>query len=195
MSSLTSNESVHKKHPRGSRFRVTLSITVSLGGFAVFVLLWFATILVATLDSKGMSAITIGYAYEDAWLVNAVIHSDGIVVIRQFDHNLTYHTGLYAKLSDSRSKYPFTAQLLWPRTHPRRFAREWSIHLALPIMLFVIASLLTVVRPRFQKRRRERLGLCSECGYDLLKNESGVCPECGTSIEIKKPFQNNSSPE
>jgi hypothetical protein len=30
-----------------------------------------------------------------------------------------------------------------------------------------------------QARRRERLGLCVECGYDLRGNESGVCPECG----------------
>ena len=24
---------------------------------------------------------------------------------------------------------------------------------------------------------------CAECGYDLTKNESGVCPECGVEID------------
>lgn len=28
-------------------------------------------------------------------------------------------------------------------------------------------------------RRRWRLGLCVDCGYDLHGNASGVCPECG----------------
>lgn len=26
--------------------------------------------------------------------------------------------------------------------------------------------------------------LCHCCGYDLRKNQSGVCPECGTGVEI-----------
>ena len=36
-----------------------------------------------------------------------------------------------------------------------------------------------------RKRRRNR-GLCFDCGYDLTGNESGVCPECGSSIALKK---------
>jgi hypothetical protein len=29
-------------------------------------------------------------------------------------------------------------------------------------------------------RRRRRLNLCPSCGYCLIGNISGVCPECGT---------------
>jgi len=30
--------------------------------------------------------------------------------------------------------------------------------------------------------RRQRLGLCLGCGYDLRGNRSGVCPECGRAV-------------
>jgi hypothetical protein len=29
---------------------------------------------------------------------------------------------------------------------------------------------------------KRKAGRCLKCGYDLIKNESGVCPECGTPI-------------
>jgi hypothetical protein len=35
------------------------------------------------------------------------------------------------------------------------------------------------VRLKLRSHARERLGLCSTCGYDLTGNISGVCPECG----------------
>jgi hypothetical protein len=31
--------------------------------------------------------------------------------------------------------------------------------------------------------RRQRRGLCPNCGYDLTGNVSGVCPECGTPVK------------
>lgn len=31
-------------------------------------------------------------------------------------------------------------------------------------------------------RRQARHGLCGRCGYNLTGNQSGVCPECGTSV-------------
>jgi hypothetical protein len=31
-------------------------------------------------------------------------------------------------------------------------------------------------------RSRKRRGLCSNCGYSLAGNVSGVCPECGTPV-------------
>lgn len=30
---------------------------------------------------------------------------------------------------------------------------------------------------------RRAFGLCGHCGYDLTHNTTGVCPECGTSVE------------
>ena len=31
-------------------------------------------------------------------------------------------------------------------------------------------------------RRRHRPGYCSACGYNLLGNTSGTCPECGKPV-------------
>jgi hypothetical protein len=36
-----------------------------------------------------------------------------------------------------------------------------------------------------RKSRRRRLGLCTECGYDLTGNVSGKCPECGAHVNAK----------
>jgi hypothetical protein len=39
-----------------------------------------------------------------------------------------------------------------------------------------------------RKRRRDRLiaaNVCVKCGYNLIANTSGVCPECGTPVPSK----------
>lgn len=36
----------------------------------------------------------------------------------------------------------------------------------------------------WRRRRRRRHGLCATCRYDLIGNKSGICPECGTKIEV-----------
>jgi hypothetical protein len=35
---------------------------------------------------------------------------------------------------------------------------------------------------RFKRRRQKPAGHCLRCSYDLRGNESGICPECGTSV-------------
>jgi hypothetical protein len=47
--------------------------------------------------------------------------------------------------------------------------------LALLLLVIAIYSL----RPRHRARRRRKLGLCANCGYDLTGNVTGTCPECG----------------
>jgi len=39
-------------------------------------------------------------------------------------------------------------------------------------------------------RRRVPLGRCEWCGYDLTKNESGRCPECGVGISAPRSVVN-----
>jgi rubrerythrin len=36
---------------------------------------------------------------------------------------------------------------------------------------------------------RRKAGRCLKCGYDLLHNVSGVCPECGTPIHENRCVQ------
>ena len=38
---------------------------------------------------------------------------------------------------------------------------------------------------RRRGHRRQSLGLCHDCGYNLTGNTSGTCPECGTTIAVK----------
>ena len=33
-----------------------------------------------------------------------------------------------------------------------------------------------------RRKRRMRAGRCSNCGYNLLGNVSGICPECGANF-------------
>jgi len=40
----------------------------------------------------------------------------------------------------------------------------------------------TFIRGPVRRRYRRRRGLCSQCGYDLRGNTTGVCPECGLSL-------------
>jgi hypothetical protein len=55
------------------------------------------------------------------------------------------------------------------------------------IVPYWFLCLVTVVLParvayvRFQMRRREMLGLCARCGYDL-RHASERCPECGATV-------------
>ena len=53
--------------------------------------------------------------------------------------------------------------------------------------LFAAYPTLALVRGPVRRRRRRRKGLCIKCGYNLTGNVSGVCPECGTTIETNRP--------
>jgi hypothetical protein len=37
-----------------------------------------------------------------------------------------------------------------------------------------------------RNRRRIRQGTCRSCGYDLTRNESGICPECGAAVQPER---------
>ena len=43
-------------------------------------------------------------------------------------------------------------------------------------------ALILFFRGPLRRRRRRRRGLCLKCGYDLMGNESGVCPKCGAEV-------------
>lgn len=72
---------------------------------------------------------------------------------------------------------------------------SWFDRLAVPVRSVRYGVLMTAAatpalpwlalraRRLYLRRRRRRLGLCLRCGYDLRGNTSGVCSECGRSIE------------
>ena len=62
--------------------------------------------------------------------------------------------------------------------------RWWTIDI-----LFFWPLLLTAALPARwvwvrMPRRAEKRGLCHVCRYDLTGNISGVCPECGTPVDV-----------
>lgn len=59
----------------------------------------------------------------------------------------------------------------------------WPIAIVLPLW---IPTLLSCVAA-FYFHRKARVpgpGHCLKCGYNLTGNESGICPECGTSYKL-----------
>lgn len=61
----------------------------------------------------------------------------------------------------------------------------------LPILFLLASFTLLLLSPplfRFARRwHRKRNGRCLDCGYSVIGNVSGVCPECGTAISPLKP--------
>lgn len=71
---------------------------------------------------------------------------------------------------------PDAWQLIWIPTAGR--ASGWfncALPLWIPMLFPVIKSAMTICKLRPSNEER----LCMSCGYNLLGNESGVCPECG----------------
>lgn len=64
--------------------------------------------------------------------------------------------------------------------------------IAIPIYTYYLAFflflglptivLLYLVVEHYWFRKRVAASICHRCSYDLTGNESGICPECGTSI-------------
>jgi len=63
----------------------------------------------------------------------------------------------------------------WDSTNPMYFV--CGVYLSPLVGLGCAAVLMS------RRRRPERpIWQCEDCGYDLNKNESGVCPECGAKV-------------
>jgi len=66
--------------------------------------------------------------------------------------------------------YEYTAQLHW----------VFGIPLYLLVLLFACPSFF-LLRRAYRRRKRRKLGLCADCGYDL-RASSEQCPECGNEF-------------
>ncbi|HEX4797431.1 MAG TPA: hypothetical protein VH370_26795 [Humisphaera sp.] len=62
---------------------------------------------------------------------------------------------------------------------------DWFVSVADAWVVGVAAILPVAWFYRFVRARlRKRAGRCLSCGYDLTGNQSGVCPECGTKLQV-----------
>ena len=67
-------------------------------------------------------------------------------------------------------------------------ADDWEKRIHLETSHWLLAGLLATypaiafIRGPLRRWRRKKRGQCLNCGYDLMGNKSGVCPECGTEV-------------
>ncbi len=62
-----------------------------------------------------------------------------------------------------------------------RIRRRWGIYSPIGALMVLLAAYpaIAFIRGPLRRWRRRRKGFCLKCGYDLMGNVSGVCPECG----------------
>ncbi|MBI5863449.1 MAG: hypothetical protein HZB38_02840 [Planctomycetes bacterium] len=77
----------------------------------------------------------------------------------------------------------------WRPEYPQSKMRPATVHGAVPLIYLLVLALLPAALVRFRNWRlncrRERLGLCQKCGYDL-RGSADRCPECGTARDSMK---------
>ncbi len=56
-----------------------------------------------------------------------------------------------------------------------------KLPLWIPTVAFAIGSISFILIPLHRRRKRDKLGLCVKCGYDL-RGSNARCPECGTGF-------------
>lgn len=70
----------------------------------------------------------------------------------------------------------------WDRSLPLR--RVWMGVIGNAAFYGAVAWVAIAVPPVLIRRRRRRCGRCARCAYDVRGVAGGVCPECGTVLEV-----------
>lgn len=68
---------------------------------------------------------------------------------------------------------------IWTPTYYRSNSGETNISIPYWIPLLLSGGAFVF----FHRKARRLPGYCAKCGYSLIGNTSGVCPECGTAAE------------
>jgi len=100
--------------------------------------------------------------------------------VNGFSHNAIYGPGLYVEHRTHHA--PGSAYL---DREVRFITRHRWINVSLDTTaITVITTTIVLCIVDFVLKRRSRMqpGHCCECGYDLTRNVSGRCPECGTPV-------------
>ena len=80
------------------------------------------------------------------------------------------------------------AESLWDSAFGSHRNRRctYSVRVNLPLIAILAAAYPCFFFYRTYRRRRGRpANACANCSYDLTGNESGVCPECGTTAAVR----------
>lgn len=60
---------------------------------------------------------------------------------------------------------------------------------SIPLWLLLLGATITANWARWRSKRWSTQNHCP-CGYDLTGNQSGVCPECGTAVNLNRDCTN-----
>lgn len=85
-----------------------------------------------------------------------------------------YSKGIVVQICDSLDDFEF---FLWPRGKSVAGVNYFIFPLWILFAPIFIGSGII-----WWQDRRFSTGSCSSCGYNLVSNTSGICPECGTPI-------------
>lgn len=154
-----------------------------------FGVIWGLPILCLALWARGWWFSDSVSWHSPRWQVQ-VYNFSGVVHVQWVDktaptyRNITRFTGPTRPAGwsiDSRRFNPADRTLRWK---PQRGTGIVMEFIAIPWWLITLVALLPAMFISFpgrRKRRRRKLGLCINCGYDLQgqSDTSGVCPECG----------------
>jgi len=74
-----------------------------------------------------------------------------------------------------------------PEVYPMLYLGGGHVWAPVWVVVLLLAAYPTIafIRGPLRLRRRRKLGLCLQCGYNLTGNTSGVCPEC--AMKVKGP--------
>src|SRR5262249_33983130 len=75
----------------------------------------------------------------------------------------------------------FTEEGLEPDEYVRIHGPANWYRLIVPLWIPLLLTAAPLAAWRWRSRHSLRPGACHRCGYNLTANESGKCPECGTS--------------
>ena len=148
------------KPPLEPKWAVTFSLITILGGIvavAVAHALLFVPLTTALLRYAIVAYITVGFSWAslERRTHNAAIRANNAFVI--FTVCLL---GVLIVVQDEHEAFP-----------------EWATAL---LVVAGIAGYSVMGIHGVRNFRRWRRGQCLKCGYSLMGNTSGVCPECGT---------------
>lgn len=108
------------------------------------------------------------------------------IVVKQFEFTLPGQPRYEPKNASDGYYHNFYAG----EPHPPSIVElEIFVH-TLPILLLLGSCTFVLLVPSLfrliRRSHRRRNGRCLDCGYSVLGNVSGVCPECGTAISPLK---------
>ena len=138
--------------------------------------------LLGLLLSVGLWGVGHFYSYKGATGSYAFFVQDGLILVSAYPRrNISVRDSGWRRQQRRKPVLQFERPAYW---NELPWHDNWHLKLPLwiPTVAFAIGPISFVLLPLHRRRKREKLGLCVKCGYDLRASKDR-CPECGEGIE------------